>query len=334
MSKNISIIIVNYNGINHLKECFDSLYSSDAKDEELILVDNDSKDNSCQFVSENYPEVKIISLNENTGFAVANNIGVENASGKYIVFLNNDTSVSPNWLSPLTKILNENQDIGMVGSKLLLYHFPDRINSAGANLVINGTGYDIGLNAPDSEKYNIPGDKGAVCAACSMVRKDEFLKFGAFDKNYFMYFEDTDLCWRYWLLGKRVYYNPESLVYHKFGGTSGSLTNNAFRLFYGARNSNFNIIKNMNLFNAVLYFHVNLLYRLSQVLWYFFTLKFDCSFAIIRAYASFIKMFPLFYSKRKQLQSQRVLSDQDLFDRKLLVNLFEAANEILRLSKK
>jgi GT2 family glycosyltransferase len=80
------------------------------------------------------------------------------------------------------------------------------VNSAGANIVFNGGGYDIGFMDTNSDKYNAPGPRGAVCAASMMVRREEFLSLGGFDPLYFMYFEDVDLCWRYWLAGYRVLY--------------------------------------------------------------------------------------------------------------------------------
>jgi hypothetical protein len=140
--------------------------------------------------------------------------------------------------------MEKDSEVGMVGSKILLLETPGKINSAGANITFNGSGYDIGFLDDDSEKYSLRGYRGCVCAAAMMVRRAEFLNFGGFDEDYFMYFEDVDLCWRYWLYGKKVVYVPSSIIYHAFGGTSGKCRHAPLRVFCGTRNSLFNIVKN------------------------------------------------------------------------------------------
>jgi len=220
---NLSIIIVNYNGMGFSKDCLESLMASGACEEELIIVDNASTDGSNEYIRKEFFHVRIIELDKNYGFAMANNIGAKNAKGEYLIFLNNDAVVTPNWLNPLVDTMEKDSDIGIVGSKILLLEALGKINSAGANITFNGCGYDIGFLDHDSEKYNVGGYRGCVCAAVMMVRREEFLNFGGFDEEYFMYLEeDVDLCWRYWLYGKKVVCVHASIIYHEFGGTSGT----------------------------------------------------------------------------------------------------------------
>jgi GT2 family glycosyltransferase len=206
---NTSIIIVNFNGKKHLKICLESIKKSEASEEEIIVVDNGSTDGSRAFLDKEYPLVKTVYLEKNYGFARANNIGAQNAAGDYLIFLNNDTCVSAGWCNSLINELLQNSEYGIAGSKLVLMDSPDTINSAGGGIVFNGGGYDIGFLDQDSKKYNKREEKGVVCGASLMVRRKEFIQLKGFDEMYFMYFEDVDLCWRYWLAGYKVIYVPE-----------------------------------------------------------------------------------------------------------------------------
>lgn len=119
-----SVVLVNYNGKHFMNECLSSVFKVDfLKDRfEVILVDNDSKDDSVDYVLKNFPEVKIIQSNSNLGFAEGCNLGVKNALGKFVVFLNTDTKVERNWLKALVKSIQSDKEIAAVNSKLLLYH--------------------------------------------------------------------------------------------------------------------------------------------------------------------------------------------------------------------
>lgn len=327
----VSIIIVNYNGKSFLRDCLESIKASEASDEEIIIVDNASSDGSLEYIKKEFPYVKLIALDKNYGFAMANNIGAEAAAGEYIVFLNNDTVVTPGWLNSLRDAFSSDPTVGAAGSKLLLYHMPERVNSAGTNIVFNGGGYDIGFMDIDSDKYNIPGPKGGVCAAAMMVRKNEFLSLGGFDSMYFMYFEDVDLCWRYWLSGYRVFYVPTSIVYHRFGGTAGSDIHTPLRSFYGTRNSIFNILKNYELKNIPFPLVFNLIYHTGKFFGFLISLRFRSSWKIPQAYWSLIRYLPQVMKKRKNIQSKRKVTDQYLFEHSLIVSLSAAFKEYFRL---
>jgi len=207
------------------------------------------------------------------------------------------------------------------------------VNSAGANIVFNGGGYDIGFMDDDSQKYNIPGPSGAVCAASMMVRKEEFLSLGGFDPLYFMYFEDVDLCWRYWLWGYKVLYVPQSVVYHRFGGTTGSERHNPLRVFYGTRNTMINILKNNERRNIFLPLCFNVLHHTAKFLGFILTLRLKGARAILMAYGSLLRHLPEVMRKRKIIQSGRKVTDRFLSENSLIVTLGAAAKEYLRLRK-
>jgi GT2 family glycosyltransferase len=329
----VSIVIVNYNGWTYLRDCLGALGASDASGAECIVVDNASTDGSVENVRENFPRVKIVRLERNHGFARANNMGAEAARGKFLVFLNNDTVVTPDWLSPLLEAMTAEKGVGAAGSKLLLHGMPGKVNSAGADITINGSGYDIGFMDDDSEKYNVQGPKGAVCAAAMMVRREEFLSIGGFDPVYFMYFEDVDLCWRYWLFGYRVLYVPWSVVLHRFGSSTGTDLRSPFRVFYGTRNTLFNTLKNYETRNLLRALCLNLVVHAVTFFIHLISLRGLSAFAICRAYGSVIRHLPAVMRARKDIQSKRTVSDKWLFENSLVVSLKAAFRENLRLRR-
>lgn len=331
MNHNVSIIIVNYNGKIFLKDCLNSISATEAAGEEIIVVDNSSIDGSVEYIKENFPDVVLIELDRNYGFAKANNIGVEKARGEYIVFLNNDTIVTPGWLYALLEVMSKDSCVGVAGSKLLLSDLSIKINSAGANIVFNGGGYDIGFMEEDKGQYDTSAERGAVCAASMVVRKDEFLSLGGFDPLYFMYFEDVDLCWRYWLSGYRVVYVPESIVYHRFGGTTGVDRHTPFRVFYGTRNSMFNILKNYETKNIPLPFLFNLLLNSIKFLYFVITLRGKSAVEIPKAYCSFLKHSKQIIEKRKAVKEMRKVDDEYLFNKSLIVGFSTVVREFFRL---
>ncbi|MBW1792019.1 MAG: glycosyltransferase family 2 protein [Deltaproteobacteria bacterium] len=328
-----SIIIVNYNGKSFLNDCLVSIRSSEASHEEIIVVDNASSDGSRDYIKKEFPYIKLIALDNNYGFALANNIGAEVAAGKYLIFLNNDTVVSPGWLETLCDTLSSDPTVGVAGSKLLLLSMPERVNSAGTNIAFDGRGYDIGFMDSDSDRYNTPGPRGGVCGAAMMVRKKEFLSLGGFDPMYFMYFEDVDLCWRYWLSGYRVLYVPASLVYHRLGATAGSNRDSPLRVFCSTRNSMFNIVKNYELPNMALALAFSMMYHAVRLQTFLLSMQFESAGAILAAYGSLAKHMPQILRKRDNVQRTRKVSDKYLFENSLVVPLRVAAKEYFRLRK-
>ncbi|GBE06039.1 rhamnosyltransferase WbbL [bacterium BMS3Abin10] len=295
-------------------------------------MDNASSDGSVEYVRNNYDWVRVAAADRNYGFAKANNIGAESAAGDYVMFLNNDTVVTPDWLDPLVDALRD-KDVGAVGSKILLMDKPDTVNSAGASIIITGSGFDIGFKDKDSQKYNVRGFRGGLCAAAMMVRKQEFLDIGGFDEDYFMYSEDTDLCWRYWLFGKKVEYVPGSVIYHKYGGTSGTERDVPIRVFYGTRNALFNIVKNYQPHNLLVALLVSLTYHLVRMLGFLLELKFRSALLMIKAYVSFFKGLPKLIKKRREIQARRKVKDRYLFSNSVIAPFSSVIKEFVRLLK-
>ncbi|MBU4352837.1 MAG: glycosyltransferase, partial [Nanoarchaeota archaeon] len=223
VSKKVSIVIPNYNGQKYLGECIDSLYHLDFPSEqyEIIVVDNASFDNSREFILSTYPDVVLIQPERNLGFAGGCNLGIKNSRGEYIVLLNNDTVVDVNWLKELVAIADSDKEIAIVGSKLLFKHNPNEIQNAGSYLTSTGDGGDIGFRQPDEGQYDTTREAMAVCGASMLIRRTLIEEIGALDEDFVAYYEDTDLCYRTRLYGKKIVFASKSVVYHVHAATSG-----------------------------------------------------------------------------------------------------------------
>lgn len=249
MKELVSIIIVNWNGLRWLPDCFGSLAKQDWKEYEIIFVDNASKDDSVAWVRKNYPKTKILINKENLGFSDANNVGYKIAKGKYILFLNNDTRVTKTFLTELVKVLKSDPTIGGAQSKILLMDHPDTHDSVGAFFTPTGFLLHYGFGAKDSPRYDKQIDLYTAKGACMMFKKEVLRKVemdgNILDPSYFAYFEETDMCHRVWLAGYRVVYAYKSVIYHKMGATSSSM-NNAFVQYHSFKNRINSYIKNLS----------------------------------------------------------------------------------------
>ena len=223
----VSIIIVNYNGKAHLEKCLLSITKSSYKNYEVILVDNNSSDSSIEFVQKNYPSVNVIKLDNNYGFAEPNNIGAKSAKGQLLLFLNNDTITTPDFIRELVNAAEESPEVAIFQSLLLK---PDgSIDSSGDFIDMYGRAYSS--REKTSEIKNIMSARGASL----MVRKEVFWDLDGFDKNYFATFEDVDLGLRAWIWGYRVVLVPKSIVYHLGGQTIQKL--DSLIIFHGVKNT-------------------------------------------------------------------------------------------------
>ncbi|MBI2265570.1 MAG: glycosyltransferase family 2 protein [Armatimonadetes bacterium] len=240
----VSVIIVNHNGAPFLEDCLQSLETMNfpKEDLEILLVDNGSTDHSVSLAREKFRGVKVISLPENKGFAVPNNLAVREGAGEIVAFLNNDTRVHPEWLSHLVRILRESEQYPCVGSKMLRWNGGE-IDFAQGGISFAGHGKSIGSGARDGPDFSQRREILFPCGGAMAVWKRVFLEAGGFDEDYFAYFEDVDFGWRLWVLGHKVALVPESIVFHRGGATSGKVKEEK-KHFLDHRNALCTIYKN------------------------------------------------------------------------------------------
>jgi len=219
----ISIIIVNYNRKDLLKNCLDAVRTQSFKDIEIIVVDNGSSDGSSDMARADYPWVKLIENKENLFFCKANNQGIEAAKGDLILCLNNDCILDKDYLKEAVISFNVDEKIGMVSGKIFRM---DRktIDSTGLFVARNRKPLERGYGKPDKGQYDNPGYIFGVSGSCMLMKKimldDIRDENGYFDETFEMYYEDLDLCWRARKKGWKAYYNPKAMAYHARGGTS------------------------------------------------------------------------------------------------------------------
>jgi len=208
----VSIIIVNFNGENILQDCVNSIFQTVKCSFEIILIDNNSSDNSHLKCKENFPKIKLIENNENIGLT-ARNLGIKEAKGEFIVFLDSDTVVTANWLENLIKSFRENGE-GLYQPKLLEKNKSGIINSAGNMINILGMGFSRGKGKKDEGQYNKFQEIGYTSGACTFTSTEIVKKIGKINKIFFSYHDDLDYGWRGWLQKIPSYYEPKSIVYH------------------------------------------------------------------------------------------------------------------------
>jgi len=213
----VSVVIPNYNGIEHLPECLETLAQQTYQDFEIVLVDNASTDESVAWVREHYPKVRIIQRAINGGPVKSTNDGVKSARGEYVVVLDNDTAADPEWLQNLVKALDDHPHYDFAVSMVLLYEENELIQSAGDVYSITHLGnFNRGFGRP-AEGYRRTCRIVATSENGVIHRRQMFSVVGLFDEDYYALYEDLDFSLRSLLKGKKCLYVPEARIRHKVG---------------------------------------------------------------------------------------------------------------------
>ena len=243
MSENpmFSIIIPNWNGAKFLPDCLRSLRRQTFDDFETIVVDNGSEDESLEIVRKEFPEVRVLPLDRNYGFAAACNRGAEEARGDVLVLLNNDTEADPEWLEEIERTLQEHPEAGAIASKILLFDKRNVIHSTGDMMGRDGIPINRGVWEEDKGQYDLYQQVFSACGAAAAYRREMWEELGGFDEDLFMYLEDVDLAWRAQLRGWKTVFAPRAKVYHRLSATGGG----PVASFYTGRNTILVIVKDM-----------------------------------------------------------------------------------------
>ena len=213
-------------------------------------MDNGSQDESCAFLREHYPETKIIQLDDNYGFSRAVNEGIRRSKEPYVILLNNDTEVFPDFVERLYEGICKRKNAFACSAKLISYQERDKIDDAGNYYNMLGWAFARGKGKPVSE-FETSDRIFAACAGAAIYRREFLEKTGLFDEEHFAYLEDTDIGYRARLLGYENWYEPSAKVYHVGSGTSGSRYN-LFKIRYSSRNNIYLIYKNMPVLQILL----------------------------------------------------------------------------------
>lgn len=215
----VSIITVNFNQSFVTEELLSSIVATNIYPNiEIIVVDNGSEKNDVPDWKIKYPAIKFIRSEINLGFAGGNNLGIKQATGNYLFFVNNDTEFTPGLIDKLVTTLDEHPQIGMISPKLMYFDKPDVIQYAGYTPMNYYTCRNqcIGQYENDNGQYdNIAGPTGYIHGAAMMVRREAIEKAGLMADNFFLYYEEYDWCDRIKKAGYEVWVNTQAVIYHK-----------------------------------------------------------------------------------------------------------------------
>ncbi|MFN3762560.1 MAG: glycosyltransferase family 2 protein [Anaerolineae bacterium] len=235
----VTVVIPNWNGAVHLPTCLDSLRCQTFRDFEVIVVDNGSADDSLTLLARDYPEVRVLALGENRGFAGACNAGIRAARGEFIVLLNNDTEADPHWLEEVVAAFRRHPEAGLVASKMRLFDRRDVLHTAGDYYRVDGRPGNRGVWETDVGQYDREEYVFSACGGSAAYRRAMLDEVGLLDEDFFYSCEDVDLAWRAQLAGWRCVYAPRAVVYHKLSATGGGVTAS----FYDGRNFIYLLVK-------------------------------------------------------------------------------------------
>ncbi len=312
-----SIVILNWNGKEHLKKYLPSVVSNtDTSLAEIIVADNGSTDDSVAFLEENYPSVRIIELDSNYGFAGGYNKALAQIETEIFCLLNSDVRVTEGWLDEVLTIFKKDNKVGAIQPKILSDRDTSRFEHAGAaGGFIDKYGYPfcrgriMDVIENDNGQYDNTIDIFWASGACLFIRADLFKKSGGFDADFFAHMEEIDLCWRLKNQGYRVLYTPGSVVYHWGGATLEY--NNPHKLFLNFRNSLWTLYKNYTGNNLFWILFRRMLIDTLAIIKYLFTLDFKNTYSVVKAHLVFYQTKRKVNQKRKELISKVVVKSHN-----------------------
>jgi len=240
----ISVVIPNWNGAQELPACLDALLAQSLK-AEIIVVDNGSSDSSKELLYGKYPQVTVIPLPFNSGFAGGVNAGLRYAAAadhEYTALLNNDAVADKNWLKKLVEVMETNPRVGIVTSKML-NDSGEYLDSTGDIYTIWGLPYPRGRREADTGKYDERREVFGASGGASLYRHKMLAEIGLFDEDFFAYYEDVDISFRAQLAGWKVLYQPNAKVHHHIGATSAKVK--GFSTYQTMKNLPWLAIKNV-----------------------------------------------------------------------------------------
>ena len=296
----VSVIILNYNGLDYTIDCLKSLKKIDYSSHEIIVIDNNSKNNEADVIQKKFPNIKVIKAEKNCGFAGGNNLGYKHAKGEYIVLLNNDTLVDKNWLKELVKVFKD-PSVAIVQSRMFAKYkkedyYYDRNNGQSI----------IGTPILNKEEYDQNGVKDIfIAVGCSLIYPSKLFE-EPFDEDYFFNGEDTALAFRAKLNGYKIKEAKNSIVYHEGNVTTNKVSN--LNTFLKERNY---------LMNLLIFYEAKSLFKLTPIMLASIIFKnaYHPTKVHIRfkSYLWLLTNYKKISEKRKRMQKLRKINDSQLF---------------------
>ena len=323
MPPRVTVVIPNWNGERFLSTCLGSLREQSFKDYDVIVVDDNSTDGSVAFARRNFPEVRVMHLDENKGFSAAVNAGIRASGAECVALLNNDTEVDPGWLYALVEAAKAHPEAGLFASKMVDFYDRRRLDGAGDALRRSGLPLRLGHGEVDHGQYDETTFVFGACAGAALYRRDMLDDVGLFDEDFFANCEDGDLSFRAQLAGYRCLYVPESIIYHMGSATFGKRSPTAVRL--GTRNSLCLLVKNLPTRLVPAFLPFIAAGQLSRLI---VTAATSTLRAHLKGLAGALGLLPMMLKKRREIQKRRRVPTK--YIRRLLKESSRAAGRSVR----
>jgi GT2 family glycosyltransferase len=329
----ISIVIVNFNGREFLRQCLLTLLNTDYPNYDIVVVDNASTDGSVDELESSFgsdSRIKIVKNSENVGHAEGCNIGARMTRGEYIVFLDSDIEFeAENWLWELVKVMENDSAIGLAQAKIVLAE--DKRCLDYVCVAVDALGTWAATYGSKEEMLKKNFEILAASSGCCIVRRELFNQAGGFDADYFIYDDDTDLSLRVRLLGYRILFVPSAVVIHRGGvlrGVSGKM------LYHSSKNRLYTALKNYELRNAWWRFSVLAFFTFMVSVGFVVVKKNEEAKATMKGLISSIRDFQKIWRKRLLFQSKRRVKDSELIKGGFVRNDFRSTLEDFRIKLK
>ena len=280
----VSIITVNYNQSKVTCEFLNSLQKITYKAIEIFVVDNDSPTDDPDIIKESFPYIKLLKTGRNLGFAGGNNYALPHCKGKYVLLINNDTEVEPDFLEPLVELLESDPKIGIVNPRVQYYYSPGILQHAGYTPfnMITIRNFSIGYSKKDEGQYLNISESGSTFGAAMLVPLSVIKKVGMMADIFFLYYEEHDWAAHIKKAGYSTYYNGKSLIYHKESIPTGK--DSPFKTYYLTRGRILFARRNTSGLKKILsLLYIYFITTPRITLEYLFKLKFDHVWAYWRA---------------------------------------------------
>jgi len=325
LGRGCAIAILNWNGKGFLEKFLPSVIEYSCSETTAVyVIDNASTDNSVAFLQANYPNIPLIQLDKNYGFAEGYNKGLAQISAEYFVLLNSDVQVTPNWVEPVIAYMDAHKNCAAAMPKLLSYARPDYFEYAGAaGGFIDRYGFPFCNGRLFSEvqkdcgQYNEIKEIFWASGAALFVRSEVYWQCGGLDADFFAHMEEIDLCWRIKNAGHSIMYIPQSTVYHVGGGALP--TSSPFKTYLNFRNNLYLLYKNLPDKTVLCTLFARMIFDGVAFIQFALTGKFGDAKSILKAHRDFYKALPDLKKKRKALQQQHKAVQHPQMYRKSIV---------------
>jgi GT2 family glycosyltransferase len=322
-----AVVILNYNGEKLLREFLPSVIRN-TTNAEVIIADNGSSDKSLQLLGEEFPSVRVITMDRNYGFCGGYNRALQQVEADYYVLLNSDVEVTPGWLEPMITLLDRERAIGAVQPKILSYRDKNLFEYAGAaGGFIDSLGYPFCRGRifdtveQDQGQYNDDRQIFWATGACFMIRSKAYREFGGLDEDFFAHMEEIDLCWKLQRKGLKVFYTGRSSVYHLGAGTLAYASTR--KTYLNFRNGLTLIYKHLSTGEILYKLPLRFLFDWLAALTFLLQGRGSHSLAVLGAHKDFLKQLKINKVKRKELlQNYPVYSRDAVYPGLVLLRYF------------